>query len=226
MSNNTELLSRSFVIIVQFATCAAQTADASRVVFAFARDEAIPGSRWWKQISKRTQTPIYAVAFVAVCAAFLGLLGLNQQAGLALFAVAVISLYVSYAIPIFLRLTSGRDALKPVRPSPAPIPASFADQRFEQGPFSLGSFGIPIGIVAVAWVVSLPLFLPASPDTPPTEKKKRAAAEETATTSSTESILITLPAGIHPRHPTLSRRVVPERSRGEFLHQRPLRLLR
>jgi hypothetical protein len=41
----------------QLAAGAAQGVDASRVVFAFARDNALPGSRWWKQINPYTQTP-------------------------------------------------------------------------------------------------------------------------------------------------------------------------
>lgn len=74
-----------FIIIVQWATAAAQTVDASRVVFAFARDDALPGSRWTKQINARTQTPVYAVIFVVFSSAVLGLMALNVQAGLALF---------------------------------------------------------------------------------------------------------------------------------------------
>ena len=50
---------------------------------------------------------------------------------------SVIGLYVSYVTPIFLRITTGRDKL-------------------QHGPFSLGKWYMPIGIVAVAWVSSSP----------------------------------------------------------------------
>lgn len=53
---------------------------------------------------------------------------------------AVIGLYVSYATPIFLRITSGRDKLVP-------------------GPFSLGKWYMPIGIIAVAWVTFIVILL-------------------------------------------------------------------
>jgi hypothetical protein len=53
---------------------------------------------------------------------------------------AVIGLYTSYAAPIFLRITSGRDRLVP-------------------GPFSLGKWFIPIGAVAVAWVSFIDVLL-------------------------------------------------------------------
>jgi amino acid transporter len=64
----------------QFATGAAQGVDASRVVFAFARDNALPGSRWWKQINPRTQTPVNAVWLVMFCAAVCGLFGFSTAA--------------------------------------------------------------------------------------------------------------------------------------------------
>lgn len=53
---------------------------------------------------------------------------------------SVIGLYNSYAIPIFLRITSGRDKLK-------------------AGPFSLGKWYLPIGIVAVTWVLFITILL-------------------------------------------------------------------
>lgn len=47
--------------VLQYVTGAAQGVDASRVVFAFARDNALPGSRWWKKMNRRTATPVNAV---------------------------------------------------------------------------------------------------------------------------------------------------------------------
>jgi hypothetical protein len=55
----------------------------------------------------------------------------------------VIGLYTSYAAPIFLRITYGRDKLSP-------------------GPFSLGRWATPVGAIAVAWVsfIVIMLFFP------------------------------------------------------------------
>src|ERR1700722_168447 len=36
------------------------TIASSRVVFAYSRDGAIPGSRWWKKVNKHTHTPVNA----------------------------------------------------------------------------------------------------------------------------------------------------------------------
>ena len=56
------------------------------------------------------------------------------------FSASVIGLYTSYATPIFLRITSGRD-------------------KFVPGSFSLGSWCVPIGAVAVAWVAFINVLL-------------------------------------------------------------------
>ncbi|KAH9479261.1 putative amino-acid permease C15C4.04c [Psilocybe cubensis] len=133
----------SLIIVVQYVTGAAQAVDASRVVFAFARDNALPGSRLWKRMNKYTQTPVNAVWFVIGVAALCGVLGFSETALTSLAGSSVIGLYTSYAAPIFLRITSGRNKLIP-------------------GPFSLGKWATPIGAVAVSWVtfVVLMLFFP------------------------------------------------------------------
>jgi len=130
----------SFIIVVQYVTGAAQGVDASRVVFAFARDNALPGSRWWKKMNHWTQTPVNAVWFVMVASGVLGTLGFSQAAFASLAGASVIGLYTSYATPIFLRITSGRDKFKP-------------------GPFHLGKWYLPIGAIAVSWVTFIVVLL-------------------------------------------------------------------
>ncbi|KAJ6624886.1 amino acid transporter [Mycena sp. CBHHK59/15] len=129
----------SFIIIVQFVTGAAQGVDASRVVFAFARDNALPGSRWWKKMNSNA-VPVNAVWFVMFFSAICGLLGFSVTALTSLAGASVIGLYTSYVVPIFLRITSGRDKLEP-------------------GPFSLGRWSTPVGAIAVAWVTFVTIVL-------------------------------------------------------------------
>jgi amino acid transporter len=105
----------------------------SRMIYAFSRDGALPGSAFWHQISKRTRTPTNAVWLAAVGAFLLGLPYLwNATAYAAVTSIAVIGLYIAYVIPTFLRLRQG--------------------EAFERGPWHLGRWSRPIGIVAVAWV--------------------------------------------------------------------------
>jgi len=133
----------SMIIVVQYVTGAAQVVDASRVVFAFARDNALPGSRFWKKVNRHTQTPVNAVWFVVIIASICGVLGFSGTALTSLAGSSVIGLYTSYAAPIFLRITSGRSTFTP-------------------GPFSLGRWAVPVGTIAVAWVsyIVVLLFFP------------------------------------------------------------------
>lgn len=64
----------SLNIIAQFFVGQGCTITATRVVFAFARDGALPGSKWWRQVDKRTKTPVLATWGVLAVSGLLGLL--------------------------------------------------------------------------------------------------------------------------------------------------------
>jgi amino acid transporter len=116
-----------------FCGMASVTAN-SRMIYAFARDGAIPGSRFWHRINKRTRTPTNSVWFATVGAFLLAVPYLwSSTAYAAVTSIATVGLYVAYVIPVFLRVLKGRD--------------------FERGPWHLGRWGRPVGIVATAWVV-------------------------------------------------------------------------
>ncbi|MGQ0840556.1 amino acid permease [Actinokineospora sp.] len=105
----------------------------SRMIYAFARDGAIPGSRIWHRINKRTRTPTNSVWLAAAGAFLLAVPYLwSATAYAAVTSIAVVGLYVAYVIPVFLRVRKG--------------------DAFERGPWHLGRWGRPIGIVATAWV--------------------------------------------------------------------------
>jgi amino acid transporter len=121
----------------------------TRQIFAFSRDGAMPGSRWWHSVSTRTRTPVKAVWLAAVCSMALVVPGWwSHTAFTAIVSVNVCGLFLAYGVPIFLRLRL---------------------QDFPAGPWSLGRFGKPVGTIAVVWiVVSNVLFMlpQASPITP------------------------------------------------------------
>ncbi|QNP71569.1 amino acid permease [Streptomyces roseirectus] len=140
------------VIVAQLCCGNAETAAASRMVFAFSRDGALPGSALWRDIDSRTGTPRKAVLLAVVCAALLALPSLySPVAYAAITSINVIGITPAYAIPIFLRVKN-RD-------------------RFRPGPWNLGSWGVIVGVVAVMWVVfvtvlfCLPQTAPVSVDT-------------------------------------------------------------
>ena len=99
-----------------FCTIACLT-SASRMTFAFSRDGAIPGSQLWSKVNPKTRVPANAVIFVAVIGALITLPALVGVGGIplafyAITSVAVIGLYLAFAIPIFLRWRMG-DAFVP-----------------------------------------------------------------------------------------------------------------
>ncbi|MEU6485798.1 amino acid permease [Streptomyces sp. NPDC046887] len=121
------------VIVAQLFCGNAETAAASRMVFAFSRDNALPGSKIWRKVSSRTQTPVAAVWLSVAVPALLALPSLwSATAYGAVTAINVIGITPAYAIPIYLRLRAG--------------------DRFQRGPWHLGRWSKPIGWIAVVWV--------------------------------------------------------------------------
>jgi amino acid transporter len=97
--------------------------SASRMMYAFSRDGAVPGYRLWRRVNQK-RVPFNAVIAVAVFALVLTLPALwGNSSGVtvaftAVVSIGVIGLYVAWVIPIFLRLRMG--------------------DRFVPGPWTLG----------------------------------------------------------------------------------------
>jgi amino acid transporter len=121
----------------------------SRMIYAFSRDGAIPGHRFWHRVNKRTRTPTNSI-WLAVVGAFILFLPYlyNPNAYAAVISIAVIGLYVAYGIPILLRLRAG--------------------DSFRPGPWNLGRWSRPIGIIAVTWIAFIAILFVLPTAFPPT----------------------------------------------------------
>ncbi|MEO8265319.1 MAG: amino acid permease [Ilumatobacteraceae bacterium] len=98
-------------LVGQFFCGLASVTANSRMIYAFSRDGALPGSKYWHKINKKTRTPTNSVWLGVTLSAITGALSLYQKGGystafFALTGICVIGLYISYAIPIYLRLTN------------------------------------------------------------------------------------------------------------------------
>lgn len=114
----------------------AEVAATSRMVFAFSRDGALPGSRLWRQVHEATGTPRPAVWLCVAAAAVLALPSLYSPTAYgAVTAINVIGITPAYAIPIYLRLRAGK--------------------TFTPGPWHLGSWSTVVGWAAVVWVAAV-----------------------------------------------------------------------
>ncbi|MFI8081640.1 amino acid permease [Kitasatospora sp. NPDC086009] len=141
-TNGAELL-LLIVIGAQFFCGMASVTANSRMIYAFSRDGALPGSALWHRIDPRTQTPTNAVWLATGGALLLGLPALwNSTAYTAVTSISVIGLYISYVIPVYLRLRQG--------------------ETFPRGPWHLGRWSRVIGTVAVGWtaVITVLFMLP------------------------------------------------------------------
>jgi amino acid transporter len=87
----------------------------TRMLFAFSRDGAVPGARFWTRLNK-SGVPLYSVALVAVLAMALTLPALVEVdvngapvpvAFNAVVSIGVVGLYLAFAIPIYQRWRKG-----------------------------------------------------------------------------------------------------------------------
>jgi amino acid transporter len=125
--------------------------SASRMLYAFSRDRAVPGSKHWQQLTA-SRVPARGVGLVAVVSALVTLPALIEVnlgtadaplivpiAFYAVTSIAVIGLYVSFAIPIWLRWRAGAN--------------------FETGSWNNGAKYKWMNPIAVAEIVIVSLFL-------------------------------------------------------------------
>jgi amino acid transporter len=133
-------------VVAQFFCGTASVTSASRMMFAFSRDRAVPGSRLWRKVAGN-RVPVNAVIAIAVLSWALMLPTLiNGAIGYAVgTSIAVIGLYIAFALPIILRIKAG--------------------DSFAHGAWSLGKHYKWISPLAVAWIalVCIIFLLPFSP---------------------------------------------------------------
>jgi amino acid transporter len=126
-----------------FCTIASAT-SASRMMFAFSRDRAVPGHQLWGKVSKRDRIPVNTVWAICVLSFLLPLPALwyGYIGYAASTAVAVIGLYIAFVLPIILRLRAG--------------------ESFERGAWHLGRHYKWIDWVAILWIafISIVFILP------------------------------------------------------------------
>lgn len=85
------------------------TTATSRCIWAFARDNAIPGSNWSKKINQKLSAPVNAMVINFGAQALLGLIYFGSTAPFNAFnGVGVIFLNLSYVIPIAISLLHWR----------------------------------------------------------------------------------------------------------------------
>ncbi|MEP7202478.1 MAG: amino acid permease [Ilumatobacteraceae bacterium] len=137
-------------IVGQFFCGLASVTANSRMIYAFSRDGALPGSKHWHKINPKTRTPTNSVWLGVVLSAIVGAASLYvaghgagrySTAFFAMTGICVIGLYIAYAIPIYLRLTN---------------------PDFQTGPWNLKGHHKLVGWVSIVWIgfITILFFAP------------------------------------------------------------------
>ena len=140
MSQNWAEVLLFICVVAQFFCLTASVTSASRMMFAFSRDRAVPGHPLWRRVS-RHRVPVYSVFGIGIFAAILMFpANWNYLVGYGVgTAIAVIGLYIAFAIPVYLRLRKG-------------------DSWDEPRAWSLGKHYKWIDTIAILWVALITIL--------------------------------------------------------------------
>jgi len=140
------------VVLVSFMSCMiSMQAAASRLLFAYARDEMIAGSRTLSRLSPHTHVPVGSLLVAGIVPAAIALCGLwltNAVATIVSFAAA--GIYIAFQMLVLGALMARFNGWKPA------------------GPFTLGRWGLCINILALLYGISaiIDMVWPRSPNDP------------------------------------------------------------
>ena len=99
----------SSAVVAQFFCLTASTTSASRMLFAFSRDRAVPGHQLWRRVA-RNRVPTYAVIAIVVASRRCSCCRrstTSSSATTSVPAIAVIGLYIAFILPVILRFRMG-----------------------------------------------------------------------------------------------------------------------
>jgi len=140
------------VVLVSFISCLISIqAAASRLLFAYARDEMIAGSQYFSRISPRTHVPVAALLTGAVLGAAIALCGLwLQNAVSTIISFAAAGIYIAFQMVVLGALYARARGWKPA------------------GPFTLGRWGLPVNVLALGYGIFaiINMLWPRSPQDP------------------------------------------------------------
>jgi amino acid transporter len=127
-------MSAAFLMVVSaaiFVCCLAIETSTIRLCFGMARDDTLPASRWLKKVHPGLHTPVIACIVIGILSG----IPFIQFAGVAIIAIAATGMiYLSYLI--------GNVAL---------LRARLRGWPRTKAPFSLGRWGLPLTVVALAY---------------------------------------------------------------------------
>src|SRR6195256_3121448 len=140
------------VVLVSFVSCAlSMQAAASRLLFAYARDEMIVGSQSLRKLTPRTHVPAVALVTMGAAPALIALTGLWLANAVAtIISFAAIGIYIAFQMLVLGALIARTRGWRP------------------SGPFRLGPIGVVVNVLALVYGVGaiVNMAWPRSPQDP------------------------------------------------------------
>lgn len=126
----------SALIISIFFSALGLLASASRLIWAFARDDGLPFPRYFSHVDRRFGIPVRAILWSALIIMILGLINLGSTTAFnAMVSLALLGQYTTYVLPTIFIL------VRRIHPG----------KNIPFGPWELGKWGIPINIFTIAF---------------------------------------------------------------------------
>jgi choline transport protein len=127
----------SMIAIIVLVCANSLMAEGSRSLYAFARDRGLLASRVWAKVDSRKQVPIYSILPCGVVQVALNSIYFGAYMGFAtVIAIATEGFYLSYAMPLFVRILARFTGHARVLP----------------GPYTLGKWGIWLNAIGLLFL--------------------------------------------------------------------------
>ncbi|KAI2610543.1 putative amino acid permease [Hypoxylon sp. NC1633] len=128
----------SALIISIFFSALGLLASASRLIWAFARDDGLPFPRYFSHVDSRFGIPVRAILWSAAIIMVLGLINLGSTTAFnALVSLALLGQYTTYVLPTIFILYRR---------------VFLADKKnIPYGPWELGKWGVPVNLFTIAF---------------------------------------------------------------------------
>ncbi|KAI4717885.1 hypothetical protein E4T48_05892 [Aureobasidium sp. EXF-10727] len=140
---------QAYMTLLYFTCVPSQWITCSRITWAFARDEGIPYSSYFKHISTKHDIPVRTTLLsAAFCAVYGAIYIASTQAFNSIVNTTILMLNITFVVPQGILLTRGRGCLP-------------------KGPCTLGKYGYAVNTFSVVWMIISGIFL-CFPTTNPT----------------------------------------------------------
>ncbi|KAI9660384.1 MAG: hypothetical protein M1821_009734 [Bathelium mastoideum] len=133
----------SFMTVIVIFTSLGVLASASRLTWAFARDNGLPFPRFFDHVSGTYRIPVRSLFLVVIVAAVLGCINIGSETAFQAFiSLALIGHYTSYFLPIVLL-----------------VYRRFDKKEVPFGPWSIGRYGLFVNLFALAYLALITSFI-------------------------------------------------------------------